>query len=299
MGLASAILGPLCDGQHSAHGVLHYADPVHLTLLGALTLETCWWVPLLFGAAGVILGVAHPLLDAWLPESRPRWGTDPSWAVVVLGIAVFVLQYAASGILEPQLGHSLGPLPALDALLAGVAWAHWAAFDGTRQGLFMACLTAVAGPAVEVGLINGLHLYHYTHAQAAGIPLWIPWVYFCGAPAVLEALAEPAALRESHDGTKAGVGAEAGAAAGAAARGGKQLTLQEAQMILGIESGATWEEIVKKYDHLFEANQKSGSFYLQSKVYRAKERLEQEFKEQGLPTDAPGQQQQQQQGGEQ
>lgn len=184
MGLASAILGPLCDGQHSAHGVLHYADPVHLTLLGALTLETCWWVPLLFGAAGVILGVAHPLLDAWLPESRPRWGTDPSWAVVVLGIAVFVLQYAASGILEPQLGHSLGPLPALDALLAGVAWAHWAAFDGTRQGLFMACLTAVAGPAVEVGLINGLHLYHYTHAQAAGIPLWIPWVYFCGAPAV-------------------------------------------------------------------------------------------------------------------
>lgn len=63
--------------------------------------------------------------------------------------------------------------------------------------------------------------------------------------------------------------------------------------------------LLQKYDHLFQANEKSGSFYLQSKVYRAKERLEQEFKEQGLPTDdgssssgGSGQQQQQQAGGQ-
>ena len=31
----------------------------------------------------------------------------------------------------------------------------------------------------------------------------------------------------------------------ARAAAGKQLTLQEAQMILGVESGATWEEVVK------------------------------------------------------
>ncbi|EFN56817.1 hypothetical protein CHLNCDRAFT_144360 [Chlorella variabilis] len=98
------------------------------------------------------------------------------------------------------------------------------------------------------------------------------------------------------NGTKAGVAAEGANAARAA--GSKQLTLQEAEMILGIESGATWQEIMKKYDHLFQANEKSGSFYLQSKVYRAKERLEQEFQEKGLPTDYPeGQQQQQQSGG--
>ena len=48
------------------------------------------------------------------------------------------------------------------------------------------------------------------------------------------------------------MGAEAGSAAAAAARSGKQLTLQEAQMILGIESGATWEEIMKKYNHMFD-----------------------------------------------
>ena len=32
--------------------------------------------------------------------------------------------------------------------------------------------------------INGLHLYHYTGAEVLGIPTWIAWVYFSGAPAV-------------------------------------------------------------------------------------------------------------------
>jgi len=62
-----------------------------------------------------------------------------------------------------------------------------------------------------------------------------------------------------------------------AGRKGKELSLQEAKMILGVESGATWEEIMKKYEHLYEANEKSGSFYLLSKVYRAHERLKDEY----------------------
>ncbi len=32
---------------------------------------------------------------------------------------------------------------------------------------------------------------------------------------------------------------------------------------------------VQRFKHLFDVNEKHGSFYLQSKVYRAKERLEQ------------------------
>jgi import inner membrane translocase subunit TIM16 len=82
------------------------------------------------------------------------------------------------------------------------------------------------------------------------------------------------------DGAKQGMTAEG---AKAAARSAKQLSVQEANQILGIESTATWEEIMKKYNHLFQQNEKHGSFYLQSKIYRAKERLEEEFKEQGLP----------------
>uniref|UniRef100_A0A3P8WET4 Presequence translocase associated motor 16 n=2 Tax=Cynoglossus semilaevis TaxID=244447 RepID=A0A3P8WET4_CYNSE len=68
------------------------------------------------------------------------------------------------------------------------------------------------------------------------------------------------------------------------------MDLQEAQKILNL-STLTPEEIQKNYDHLFKVNDKSvgGSFYLQSKVVRAKERLEEELSIQS------NQQQQQQQ----
>jgi hypothetical protein len=146
-------------------------------------------VPVLFAVAGVILGVSHPLLDAWQLErggAQPRGGAAPSWAFALAAVALFVLQYAASGALEqPLLGQRLaGGVPTLDALLAAAGVGLWWAFDATPQGLFMACLTAAAGPLVEVGLIQGLHLYQYSHPAVAGVPTWIPWVYFAGGPAV-------------------------------------------------------------------------------------------------------------------
>ncbi|EHB15053.1 Mitochondrial import inner membrane translocase subunit Tim16, partial [Heterocephalus glaber] len=57
------------------------------------------------------------------------------------------------------------------------------------------------------------------------------------------------------------------------------LSLQEAQQILNI-SRLSAEEIQKNYEHLFKVNDKSvgGSFYLQSKVVRAKERLDEELR---------------------
>lgn len=41
------------------------------------------------------------------------------------------------------------------------------------------------------------------------------------------------------------------------------------------------KEIQEKYEHLFNINEKSkgGSFYLQSKVFRAKERIDQELQD--------------------
>ncbi|XAR48764.1 hypothetical protein NMG60_11031692 [Bertholletia excelsa] len=67
-------------------------------------------------------------------------------------------------------------------------------------------------------------------------------------------------------------------------RGSKVMTEQEARQILGVTEQSTWEEIVQKYDNLFERNAKNGSFYLQSKVHKAKECLEplyQQQKDQG------------------
>ncbi|XP_059653469.1 mitochondrial import inner membrane translocase subunit PAM16 like 2-like [Cornus florida] len=57
-------------------------------------------------------------------------------------------------------------------------------------------------------------------------------------------------------------------------RGSKVMTEQEARQILGVAENTSWEEILQKYDKLFERNAKNGSFYLQSKVHRAKECLE-------------------------
>ncbi|EYU24528.1 hypothetical protein ABFS83_04G115000 [Erythranthe nasuta] len=57
-------------------------------------------------------------------------------------------------------------------------------------------------------------------------------------------------------------------------RGGKVMSESEARQILGVTDNSTWDEILQRYDNLFERNAKSGSFYLQSKVHRAKECLE-------------------------
>ncbi|XP_078162117.1 mitochondrial import inner membrane translocase subunit PAM16 like 2-like [Carex rostrata] len=61
-------------------------------------------------------------------------------------------------------------------------------------------------------------------------------------------------------------------------RGSKAMTEQEARQILGVSEQTSWEEILQRYDNLFERNAKNGSFYLQSKVHRAKECLEEIYK---------------------
>ncbi|XP_074295495.1 mitochondrial import inner membrane translocase subunit PAM16 like 2-like [Silene latifolia] len=64
-------------------------------------------------------------------------------------------------------------------------------------------------------------------------------------------------------------------------RASKAITEQEARQILGVTENAAWEDILKKYDILFERNAKQGSFYLQSKVHRAKECLEAVYQNKG------------------
>lgn len=58
------------------------------------------------------------------------------------------------------------------------------------------------------------------------------------------------------------------------------LTLDEAKQILNVDDIRDGEALEKSYQHLFQVNEKSkgGSFYLQSKVVRAKERIDQERK---------------------
>jgi len=67
-------------------------------------------------------------------------------------------------------------------------------------------------------------------------------------------------------------------------RATKILDVPEARQILGVTERSSWEEILQKYDTLFEKNAKSGSFYLQSKVHRAKECLEMQYRQQAEHT---------------
>ncbi|KAF9452341.1 protein transporter [Macrolepiota fuliginosa MF-IS2] len=74
-----------------------------------------------------------------------------------------------------------------------------------------------------------------------------------------------------------------------------RMTVDEAQLILNVKRGEEMEQILKNYEHLFKANSPpepkpaekpaagkqvlpAHSHYLQSKVVRARERLEAEFK---------------------
>mmetsp|Transcript_11648 Transcript_11648/g.33002 ORF Transcript_11648/g.33002 Transcript_11648/m.33002 type:complete len:119 (+) Transcript_11648:463-819(+) len=94
-------------------------------------------------------------------------------------------------------------------------------------------------------------------------------------------LADPHSIADSHDsfadGQKAGMNAETIRHAA----GKYKMSTSEARKILEVESTATLGEIRQKYEHLFEVNEKHGTFYLQSKIYRAMERLEAEAKDTG------------------
>ncbi|KAF7726430.1 hypothetical protein EC973_008764 [Apophysomyces ossiformis] len=78
------------------------------------------------------------------------------------------------------------------------------------------------------------------------------------------------------------------------------MSMEEACQILNITKDVDMAKLTKNYEHLFNVNDtaKGGSFYLQSKVVRAKERFEMELAEEKRmkeASEAEAKQQQQQQ----
>uniref|UniRef100_A0A915ETP4 Mitochondrial import inner membrane translocase subunit tim-16 n=1 Tax=Ditylenchus dipsaci TaxID=166011 RepID=A0A915ETP4_9BILA len=59
------------------------------------------------------------------------------------------------------------------------------------------------------------------------------------------------------------------------------ISLQESMQILNVKAPLDPSEVEEKFKHLFEINEKTkgGSLYLQSKVFRAKERLDEELRQ--------------------
>lgn len=109
---------------------------------------------------------------------------------------------------------------------------------------------------------------------------FIAQIIIVGAQVVGRAFSQ--ALRQEFQSGAAAQRASKGAQEGAkraAANSVSGLTLQEAKQILNVQD-LEQELIQKNYDHLFKINEKKvgGSFYLQSKVVRAKERLDEELR---------------------
>ncbi|EEC14905.1 granulocyte macrophage csf signaling molecule, putative, partial [Ixodes scapularis] len=107
---------------------------------------------------------------------------------------------------------------------------------------------------------------------------YLAQVIVVGAQVVARAFAR--ALQQEYAASQAAAQQAGGGRGGNTQRAAASAKLgMSIQVILNVEK-LDPEKIAKNYDHLFQVNDKAkgGSFYLQSKVYRAKERLDEELR---------------------
>ncbi|KAG7357034.1 insulin-induced protein insIG [Nitzschia inconspicua] len=189
MALCGAVLGPFLDSYHSAFGVLQYDQPITAALWGSAdhpALITAWWVPVLFGLAGWLIGWLYIALDAIL--STRKNVQSPSPPKILVGIALFTFQYWLSGVFVAT--GILDRTGILNAMSLYAVTGFWV-LDGSMAGFLTSMATALGGPLIEVGLLSLSRAdmmpggYHYTDLGETGFfPLWIAPVYFLGGPAV-------------------------------------------------------------------------------------------------------------------
>lgn len=172
--LVGAILGPVGDSFHVVSGTTDY--PPNLFQLYFWRLP--WWVPLIFGAAGMAIGLSHPQMDRWLaaPADRPgSRGIDG----VILGIAAFLGIYAMTAFVPLKSGGSLDMLIAVSAILV------WVIFDRTWQGILLGIMTAFVGTLTEILLVRAGAFWYLPPKDALfGVGSWLPWLYFSASVAV-------------------------------------------------------------------------------------------------------------------
>lgn len=164
--LAGAGLGTLFDWTHVATRTTAYTTPAYLGL--------AWWVPLLYAAAGLGIGLSHPRLDRVL--GRPIINEPIRPLALIAGVVALGAIWSGSGLL---------PLPHWQRsfILAPAALLVWWAIDRTRAGLVLAALTAAVGCAVEI-LLARLALFHYVAPDILGVASWLPWIYVAASVAV-------------------------------------------------------------------------------------------------------------------
>jgi hypothetical protein len=159
MALFGAVVGSILDGFHTHSGTTRYPDP--------WIWQMAWWTPLIFAGAYLALGLAYEVGATWAgrPIGSSRWQE-------MLG---FCGLYFLSGYLPAS-------NPIKLAMLVAGGLTLWAIRDRSPATLAVGLLSAVLGPATEIALV---HYGVFSHLQPdfAGIPMWLPGLYFASAPA--------------------------------------------------------------------------------------------------------------------
>jgi len=156
-----AVVGSGLDALHTHSGTTSYAHP--------WLFEMSAWTPLIFGLAGLSVGLSYPLAER-VTGRRP--GRRLSWLEVSGGFAVFALLYAMSGYLPTSNAWKLV------LLLAGAGVLFmWLA--RTALALVLAALTALIGPLVEASLVHA-GFFVYRDPDVLGFAMWLPALYLSG-----------------------------------------------------------------------------------------------------------------------
>lgn len=180
LALTGATTGTFLDGIHSKVGVIHY-DIMPVSLSG---LQTSVLVPPLLSAFYLTLGAITLYADSKMKNDPVTMASleNACLSRTAASFAALAFMLELSSFL-----YSNGTASNVICLvLAGFAFLNYLIFDSSKQGLALAVLCALGAPAIEVVLMQSLHVWHYQDADFFGMPRWVPFCYFFYPPAVIQ-----------------------------------------------------------------------------------------------------------------
>lgn len=151
----------LLDSVHVHTHTLFYDHP--------FAFGSAWWVPPEMGLALSLGGLAYVV--AWQRLGGPT--KLPSRAAVARALLAFAMLYAASGLLPATATTKL-------IVLSIGAVVIFREVDGTRVGAKLLVVGAICGTLAEA--LNPA--FHYVDPDGLGVPIWLPALYACAAPAL-------------------------------------------------------------------------------------------------------------------
>jgi hypothetical protein len=156
--LFGAIGGNLYNSFHAFSGTIP-VTPTHINPL------LDWTSYLLFGFAGVAIGMTTIVFDKFLRKTAPQ----PSWPNALSAVALLGVFYFLSACMF------LANNAILLLLIFGFALIWWL-YDRSWQALSAALLVAIAGTTVEITLVH-FNVYYYSRPQFMGVAYWLPFLY--------------------------------------------------------------------------------------------------------------------------